>query len=241
MQTRKYRTNLHCGSCVSAVKPLLDRAVGAESWDVDTDSPEKVLTVRGDSLQPDAVRDLVARAGFAVLGEMSSEPSPAPAVVVQTTTYYPLALLLLFLLGGAALLRVRAGSFDVMAAMNDFMGLFFVAFAFFKLLDLSGFASSFAGYDVIARRWGAYGYLYPFIELALGVGYLSCWQPLAVNIATLVVTVIGSAGVLRALLARRAIRCACLGTVFNLPMTTVSLAEDAGMAVMAAVMIVAGL
>src|SRR5205807_2019337 len=87
-----------------------------------------------------------------------------------------------------------------------------VAFAFFKLLDLPGFASTFAGYDVIARRWPAYGYVYPLVELALGVGYLLAWQTLAVNIATLVVTLLGSAGVLQALLNRRAIRfpCACL-------------------------------
>jgi hypothetical protein len=136
---------------------------------------------------------------------------------------------------------MRAGSFHAMHAMNDFMGLFFVAFAFFKLLDLPGFANGFAGYDLLARRWAGWGYLYPFVELALGVAYLVRWQPLAINVVTLIVLTVSSVGVLRALLDRRAIRCACLGTVFNLPMTTVSLAEDVGMAVMAAVMIVAGL
>jgi copper chaperone CopZ len=249
MQTRRYRTNLHCGSCVSAVKPLLDRAEGVESWDVDTDSPDKVLTVHSDTLQPEAVRDLIARAGFEVLGEMAAD-SPADGRIPilphegtgqRLTTYYPLALLLLFLLAGTALLQWRSESFHAMPAMSDFMGLFFVAFAFFKLLDLPGFASSFAGYDVVARRLPAWGYLYPFVELALGAAYLARWQPLAVSIATLIVLSVGSVGVLRALLDRRAIRCACLGTVFNLPMTSISLAEDVGMAAMAAAMIVAGL
>jgi hypothetical protein len=261
MLTRRYRTNLHCGSCVSAIKPYLDTAEGVAGWNVDTDSPDKVLTVRSDTLRPEAVRDLVARAGFQVLGELPgengdhSEKNPSPGIeplpfrsgegqsriVARAATYYPLALLLLFLLAGTALLQMRAGSFHAMGAMNDFMGLFFVAFAFFKLLDLPGFANGFAGYDLLARRWTGWGYLYPFVELALGVAYLVRWQPLAVNIVTLIVLTVSSVGVLRALLDRRAIRCACLGTVFNLPMTTVSLAEDVGMAVMAAVMIVAGL
>jgi copper chaperone CopZ len=253
MLTRRYRTNLHCGSCVSAVKPFLDSAEGVEDWNVDTDSPDKVLTVRSDTLRPEAVRDLVARAGFQVLGELpgengnrSAESPPSRGetdsrIAARAATYYPLALLILFLLGGTALLQMRAGTFHAMHAMNDFMGLFFVAFAFFKLLDLPGFASGFAGYDTIARRWTGWGYLYPFVELALGVAYLVRWQPLTINIVTLIVLSISSVGVLRALLDRRAIRCACLGTVFNLPMTTVSLAEDVGMAVMAAAMILAGL
>jgi hypothetical protein len=54
---------------------------------------------------------------------------------------------------------------------------------------------------------------------------------------TLILMLIGSIGVLRALLDNRAIRCACLGTALNLPMTTVTLVEDLGMAAMAAAML----
>ena len=62
--------------------------------------------------------------------------------------------------------------------------------------------------------------------------------PVATNSVTLVLMLVGGAGVGRALLDKRAIRCACLGTALNLPMTKVTLVEDLTMAVMAAVMLV---
>jgi hypothetical protein len=58
------------------------------------------------------------------------------------------------------------------------------------------------------------------------------------NSVTLVLMLVGAAGVLKALLDKRAIRCACLGTALNLPMTTVTLVEDLTMAAMAAGMLV---
>ena len=83
-----------------------------------------------------------------------------------------------------------------------------------------------------------WGWVYPFVELGLGVAYLLAWMPLAINIITLVLMLVGAAGVLNALLNKRAIRCACLGTALNLPMTKVTLVEDLAMAVMAVVMLV---
>ena len=55
-------------------------------------------------------------------------------------------------------------------------------------------------------------------------------MPVATNVAEIVLMLIGAAGVLKALIDKRSIRCACLGSVLNLPMTTVSLVEDVGMA-----------
>jgi len=89
----------------------------------------------------------------------------------------------------------------------------------------------------VAKSFPVWGYAYPFVELALGVGYVLNWNPLALNTITLLVMLIGSVGVLRALLRRTAIRCACLGTVLKLPMTKVTLLEDLGMAGMAAAML----
>ena len=60
---------------------------------------------------------------------------------------------------------------------------------------------------------------------------------MATNIITLVLMLVGAAGVLNALLNKQAIRCACLGTALNLPMTKVTLVEDLTMAVMAGVML----
>lgn len=76
--------------------------------------------------------------------------------------------------------------------------------------------------------------MYPFIELVLGAAYIAGIQPTAVNLTTLVVMSISSIGVVQSVLQKRRIRCACLGTVFNLPMSTVTLVEDGLMIVMAA-------
>ncbi len=118
------------------------------------------------------------------------------------------------------------------------MGVFFVTFGIFKLLDVRSFAASYFGYDLIASRWFAWGYVYPFIELALGVGFLLMFAPVALSILTLVLTLVGSAGILRELSKKSRIKCACLGKYVNLPLTTVSLVEDLAMAVMAAAMLV---
>lgn len=115
---------------------------------------------------------------------------------------------------------------------------FFLVFSFFKLLDLRGFADAYRGYDILARALPFWAFVYPFVELALGVAYLTNSFPLATNVTTLALMLIGAVGVLRSLLNKRAIRCACLGTALNLPMTTITLVEDLGMAAMAGAMLV---
>jgi hypothetical protein len=115
--------------------------------------------------------------------------------------------------------------------MRGFMGVFFLVFGGFKLLDLRGFVMSYIGYDIIARRSKTYAYLYPFVELGLGVGYLFGSQYL--DWVTLILMIIGAIGVFQQLLLRSQIKCACLGTYIKLPLTSVSLIEDLVMAAMA--------
>ncbi len=232
MSAHRYLTDLHCGACVARVRPLLDAAPGITRWTADTSGPQAVLTVEGDGITAARVGALLLPAGYHVL----SEEQPAPAA--PPTSYYPLALILFFLLGAVALTELANGRFDPMRAMGHFMAGFFLVFSFFKLLDVRAFADTYRTYDVVAAKWPAYGYLYPFIELALGAAYLAHFAPLATNAVTLVVMGVSSVGVLKALAARRKIRCACLGTVFNLPMSVVTLVEDVLMLAMAGAMLV---
>ena len=230
----QFKTNLNCGSCVAAVKPFLDQVPGISDWKVDTTNDDKVLTVQGEDVKTEAVAAAVAKAGFhAQINAGVRNESDGATESLPSTTYYPLMLLGACLLSVVALVELRVGTFDSMRAMQNFMGAFFVAFAFFKLLDLRGFADSYRMYDIVARRIPAYGYVYPFIELALGAGYITGFQPTAVNFATLVVMSVSSIGVVQSVLQKRKIRCACLGTVFNLPMSTVTLVEDGLMIAMA--------
>ncbi len=242
--TKQFKTNLRCGSCVATVKPYLDRAPGVDPRDIDIASPNKTLTMSGDA-KAGVVEQAVAQAGYQVLGEIKTTPvvaeKPAEsAAAPAATTYYPLLLLVGFLVGVVALVELRTGSFLWGRAMGNFMGAFFLSFSFFKLLDLQGFADNYRSYDVVAKRRPAYGYVYPFIELLLGIAYVTAFQPFATNLVTLVVMSVSSVGVIQSLLNKRKIRCACLGTVFNLPMSTVTLVEDGLMVAMAAFALIAG-
>ena len=123
-------------------------------------------------------------------------------------------------------------------AMLDFMGLFYIIFSFFKILDIKGFSTSFKMYDPLAKKITIYGYIYPFIEILLGLMFLT---RIEVNIAlliTIIILGITSVGVTRTLLNKRKINCACLGTTLKLPMTEATFIENAIMITMAIVLLI---
>lgn len=136
-----------------------------------------------------------------------------------------------------AALALSASAFSAHEAMRYFMGLFFLVFAMFKLFDVQGFVKGFAMYDLVAKRVRAYGYAYPFAELLLALLYLSGAYPLEAAWATLALMLVSAAGVLSNLRAGMDTRCACLGTLLNVPLSTVSVVENLGMAAMAAWML----
>lgn len=155
------------------------------------------------------------------------------------STYKPILLIFGYITAIAIIAGSIHGEFHWMTAMNTLMAGFFLAFSFFKLLDLKGFAESYAMYDLLAKQMPAWGYIYAFIELALGFAYATGFQPLYTNIITFVVMTISIIGVMQSVLSKRKIKCACLGAVFNLPMSTVTIIEDALMILMSAGMIIA--
>jgi|SRR5579883_601650 len=239
MTAYRYKTDLRCRACVESVRPLLDAAPDIARWNADVSTPDKVLTVEGNAITAERVDALIRPAGYHVLGEARAEkPAPLARPTEKPTSYFPLLLVLFYLLGVTAAVEIANGSFDATRAMGHFMAGFFLVFSFFKLLDVRAFADAYSSYDVLAVKWLGYGYLYPFIELALGIAYLTHASPIATNAVTLLVMGVSAIGVIKALLAKRKIQCACLGTVFNLPMSRVTLIEDGLMIVMAAVMLV---
>jgi copper chaperone CopZ len=118
-------------------------------------------------------------------------------------------------------------------AMLDFMGLFYIIFSFFKILDIKGFSMSFRMYDPLAKQAQIYGYIYPFIEVILGMMFLIRFGVNIALILTVIVLGITTIGVTQTLLNKRSIKCACLGTTLNLPMTEATFIENALMIVMA--------
>ena len=64
MKKLKFKTNINCSGCVKAVTPHLDKEQDIKSWQVDTDNPDKILTVETEDLDADAVIDKIEKAGF---------------------------------------------------------------------------------------------------------------------------------------------------------------------------------
>lgn len=149
--------------------------------------------------------------------------------------YLPL-IALIAVSGLAASARIGAAGTGGMRWMHDFMGFFLVVFALLKLFNPSGFADGFQMYDLLAKRFRPYALAYPFIELALGLGYLAFWRPATVYAATVLVLGFGGLGVIRALQKGLDLECACMGTILKVPLSTVALTEDLGMVAMASVM-----
>jgi hypothetical protein len=106
--------------------------------------------------------------------------------------------------------------------------------AVLKLQNIESFSSSFLGYDLLARRWVPYSYLYPFAEALAGVLMIAhALNVLSISIA-LVIGAVGAVSVVKAVyIDRRELKCACVGGGGNVPLGFVSLTENLMMVAMA--------
>jgi copper chaperone CopZ/uncharacterized membrane protein YphA (DoxX/SURF4 family) len=231
---------MHCGSCIAKVKNELLKLGDVAEADVQLKTPQATITMLKHISTP-TLQQAVAKAGNFSLKEIESDTLSEDVVTDKKNwlaIYKPLLLIFAFITGIAFITAIQHGQFHWMNWMLNFMGGFFITFSFFKLLNLKGFSDSYSMYDIVARRWYAWGFVYAFIELALGIAFISGFAPLITNAVTFVVMSISIVGVLQSVLNKRKIRCACLGDVFNLPMSTVTVIEDALMIGMSAVMLV---
>ncbi|MBS1550242.1 MAG: heavy-metal-associated domain-containing protein [Bacteroidetes bacterium] len=66
MNTFQFKTNINCGGCINAVKPHLDKANNITEWKVDTDNPDKILTVSTENLSKEEIIEIIQKAGFKI-------------------------------------------------------------------------------------------------------------------------------------------------------------------------------
>lgn len=122
-----------------------------------------------------------------------------------------------------------------------YMGIFFIVFSLFKMIDWKGFVNAFSGYDLIATRIKIYGWIYPILEILLGVLFITNYYTefFLITIAwiTLIIMTVGGLGVSIKLLKREKFQCACLGTWINVPLTKVTLLENLLMIFMSIIII----
>jgi copper chaperone CopZ len=227
-----------CGGCAAKVKGLLSGVDGVTDVVVDLGKGEAEVKMSGH-VGTEVLKEALTGYPKYGLSEVAAAPAVAgdDEVVSWMVTYKPI----LLLFGYITIAALVGGNGKMGVVMRIFMSGFFLSFSFFKLLNLRAFAESYAMYDVVASRWGGWGYVYAFIELGLGLAFAVNVFPFYTNLVTLIVMSVSIVGVLQSVLNKRKIKCACLGAVFNLPMSTVTIIEDALMIGMSAVALVMGL
>lgn len=242
---------MRCSACSAKVHGALSSLDSIQTVEVDHLRDLAVVS-SAVVLDEHEVRLALSQAGGFTLEEMNSKGTPpAPMGGVSLTTgesdaspeepssqsLFPLFLIVGYIFTVTLLIAWSNSQWSSDSMMRHFMAGFFLVFSFFKFLDTSGFASAFRMYDPLAKAIPGWSWIYPYVELLLGAAYLLSWQPLATNAVTLVLMSVGGVGVMQSLLQKKTIRCACLGTALNLPMTKVTLVENGTMAAMAALML----
>jgi len=225
-----------CSGCEATVKSALLTLPDVTSAEVSKEKSEAVITMSKHISISDLQNAIGAESKYRITATHHSEIAEQAKGWIET--YKPILLIFAYITVIASIVSFHDGKIHAMYFMNIFMAGFFLTFSFFKMLDLKGFAESYAMYDVVAKRIFAWGYIYAFVELSLGIAYVINFNPLITNIVTLVVMSISIIGVLQSVLNKQKIQCACLGAVFNLPMSTVTIIEDALMIGMSGAMLV---
>ncbi len=230
-----------CNGCIAKVKSALLKLGDVTSADVQQEAPQATITMQ-KHIPISVLQEAIGHGGKYVIheadGGMRSHAMQGAVTEASSDSYYPIFLIFGYIAGVTLIIQAIHGRFEWMMWMQQFMGGFFLVFSFFKLLNLNGFADGYSTYDVVAKKIKGYGYVYPFIELALGIALLTGFEPLLTNSVTLVVMAISTIGVAQSLIKKSPFQCACLGTIIKLPLSKVTLFEDILMVVMSAVTIV---
>jgi cation transport ATPase len=232
-------SGMTCGACVAKAKSQFLMLGDVTDAEVHLESPQATITMQ-KHIPVSVLQDALSKAGPYTISEADHGMQHIATNAEAGTwlkTYKPVLLIGAFITGVTLLIQAVNGGFNWETWMRHFMAGFFLVFSFFKLLDLKGFAENYSSYDIIARKWPGWGFMYAFIELALGISFLVNFSPLLTNAVTFLVMSISIIGVLQTVFNKRKIQCACLGAVFNLPMSTITIIEDALMIGMSAIMI----
>ncbi len=224
MKQTFYIDGITCMSCVARLKEFYVEKQGVSEVEIEKESGKITLSTNQRLSEATLSEGLAEKYTF-----RSSPVFSEKAEVSKWKQLYPLYLIGAYLF---AFSGFRWATSSLEDAMLDFMGGFFLVFSFFKFLDLKGFTPSFAMYDPIAKKLPFYGKVYPFLEVILGALFIARFEVQILLYITLVILGSTTLGVIRSLLDKRQIQCACLGTALKLPMTEATFIENAVMLAM---------
>jgi len=225
-------SGMTCEGCKSSVKDKLGSLDGVDSVQVDLARGEAVI-YSNNPISFSLIKETLPPK-YSLINDEDFNPDTHGDVTVKVSKIKqlkPLFIILGYIFIASILLNYK--DWNSSNAMLDFMGLFYIIFSFFKILDIKGFSMSFRMYDPIAKQVPIYGYIYPFIEVLLGMMFLIRFEINIALILTIIVLGITTIGITKVLVNKRSIKCACLGTTLNLPMTEATFIENALMMIMA--------
>ena len=231
-------TGMTCNGCKSSVEDKLNALPSVIKASVNLEKAEATIEMSQyisiEKLQKElsnkyTISEKKSKNVFNTTSRQTEEKS-------ELKQLFPLFLIFGYITIASILLNYK--SWNISSFMFDFMGLFYIVFSFFKLLDFKGFPESFKMYDPLAKQIPFYGFIYPFIEVGLGLMFLMRFQIPIALIITLIVLGITTIGVTKTLLNKKSIQCACLGTALKLPMTKATFIENSIMIVMAIIMLI---
>ncbi len=228
-------SGMTCSGCEATVKSNLLKLPDVESVEVSKDTGVATIGMSKHI----SLEELQNAIGVNSKYLISNDNSVAQSMEESSwfATYKPLFVLFGLILIVSFIASYHIGELAPTLWMRYFMAGFFLCFSYFKLINLQGFADSYSMYDIVAKRINVWGLIYPFVELALGIAYVTNFAPFTTNIITVAVMGISSIGVIVSVANKQKIQCACLGAVFNLPMSTITIIEDLLMVAMAGVML----
>jgi len=196
-----------CGGCKASVEKHLSQIDGVSAIEVSLENEEVSLSLN-KNIAIEVLQNILPQK-FSIteipLQRTSIQKVDLFTVVEEQSKLkqlQPLLIILFYILGATLLLHYK--NWDISAMMLDFMGLFFIVFSFFKMLDLKNFPSSFRMYDPLAKKIPFYAWMYPFIETALGLLFLLRFEITIALYSTLVILGITTIGVTKTLLDKRA-------------------------------------
>ncbi len=237
---RKYKiTGMTCSSCKASIESSLNHLDQVKSCNANIKLGELTLILNNDidlkSLQNSIPKKYFINEEISSSDRLSEIKSDSTNKKSKIEQLKPLFLILFYITSASILLNFKDWNWNEFTL--DFMGLFFIIFSFFKMLDLKGFSVSFKMYDPLAKVVPVYGFLYPFVETALGIMFLMRIQIIFALIVSLIILLVTTVGVTKTLLSKKIVQCACLGTHLKLPMTEATLIENIIMLSMSIIMI----
>jgi cation transport ATPase len=234
-------SGMTCSGCTAKVKSGFLKLADVVSAEV-TLNPGKATIEMNRHITLPSLQEAISPDKKYVISEDNTDSSHAQMSMEEKkswiATYKPLLLIFGYITTISFISAFSDESVNWGAWMNNFMAGFFLTFSFFKLLDLQGFADGYSTYDLLAQRWKPYGFIYPFIELFFGISLLLDVNHRFLYELILVVMGFSTLGVIRSLSRKQIIECACLGTIFKVPLGTVTLLEDLLMVGMAGLMLI---